>query len=77
VGIAIYFTLRLYTKAYSIAPASAIAPINYFAVVLAGLWGWLIWQQVPDSWSLLGSALVICGGLLTIYLSRPENATPA
>jgi drug/metabolite transporter (DMT)-like permease len=77
VGIAIYFTLRLYTRAYSMAPASAIAPINYFAVVLAGFWGWLIWEQVPDSWSLLGSSLVICGGLLTIYLSRPEATTPA
>jgi drug/metabolite transporter (DMT)-like permease len=76
VGISIYFTLGLYTKAYSMAPASAIAPVNYFAVVLTGFWGWLIWQQVPDAWSLLGSALVICGGLLAIYLSRPEQAAP-
>ena len=76
VGIAIYFTLRLYTRAYSMAPASAIASINYFAVVLAGFWGWLIWQQVPDAWSLLGSALVISGGLLTIYLSRPSETAP-
>jgi drug/metabolite transporter (DMT)-like permease len=70
IGIAIYFTLRLYTRAYAIAPASAIAPINYFAVVLAGFWGWLFWDQVPDHWSLLGSLLVIAGGLLTIYLAR-------
>ena len=77
VGVAIYVTLRLYTRAYSMAPASAIAPINYFSVVLAGIWGWLIWQQVPDAWSLLGSALVICGALLTIYLSRTPGATAA
>lgn len=77
VGVAIYFTLRLYTKAYSLAPASAIAPINYFSVVMAGLLGWLIWEQVPDAWSLLGSALVICGGLLTIYLSRGPAASAA
>ena len=70
VGTAIYVTLRLYTLAYAIAPASAIAPINYFAVVLAGFWGWLFWGQVPDQWSLLGSALVIAGGLLTILLAR-------
>ena len=50
IGIAIYYALRLYTHAYAIAPASAIAPINYFAVVLAGLWGWLFWQQLPDRW---------------------------
>jgi len=62
--------LELYTRAYGMAPASAIAPITYFGVVLGGLWGWLFWDQIPDRWSLLGSALVIVGGLLTIYLAR-------
>ncbi len=70
VGISIYFTLRLYTRAYSMAPTHAIAPINYFAVVLGGWWGWLFWGQVPDSWSLVGSVLVISGGLLAIYQAK-------
>ena len=70
VGVSIYYTLELYTRAYGMAPASAIAPINYLAIVLGGVWGWLIWQQVPDVWSVLGSVLVIGGGLLTIYLAR-------
>ena len=72
VGVAMYVALVLYTLADGMAPAAAIAPINYFAVVLAGLWGWLFWQQVPDALSWLGSALVIAGGLATIYLGR-EN----
>ena len=76
IGVAIYFALRLYTHAYAIAPASAIAPINYFAVVLAGLWGWLFWQQLPDRWSLLGSSLVILGGILTVYLARDRAESP-
>lgn len=70
VGVAIYLTLELYTRAYGMAPTATIAPINYFAVVLAGFWGWLFWNQVPDAWSLAGSALVISGGLMTIYLAR-------
>jgi drug/metabolite transporter (DMT)-like permease len=77
VGVAIYGTLDLYTRAYGMAPTAAIAPINYFAVVLAGLWGWLFWAQVPDYWSIAGSCLVILGGLLTIYLAsakKPDDA---
>ena len=74
IGVSIYFTLGLYTRAYGIAPASAIAPINYLAIVMGGLWGWLLWEQVPDRWSVLGSAMVISGGLLTIYLARGKVA---
>lgn len=70
IGIAIYWTLELYNRAYGMAPTAAIAPINYFAVVLAGFWGWLFWDQVPDAWSVLGSLLVIAGGLLTIRFAR-------
>jgi drug/metabolite transporter (DMT)-like permease len=73
IGVCMYFALELYTRAYGMAPASAIAPINYLAVVLGGLWGWLLWDQVPDRWSVLGSALVIAGGLLTIYLAGSRS----
>jgi drug/metabolite transporter (DMT)-like permease len=72
IGAAIYWTLELYTRAYGMAPTAAIAPINYFAVVLAGFWGWLFWDQIPDGWSVLGSVLVIAGGLLTIFLAREK-----
>jgi drug/metabolite transporter (DMT)-like permease len=41
IGIAIYLVLELYTRAYGMAPTATIAPINYFSVVLAALWGWL------------------------------------
>ena len=75
VGVATYFTLRLYTRAYAIAPAHAIAPVNYLGVVLGAFWGWLIWEQVPDNWSVCGSALVILGGLLTVYLARGPART--
>jgi drug/metabolite transporter (DMT)-like permease len=74
VGLAIYWTLELYTQAYGMAPTAIIAPINYFAVVLAGFWGWLFWGQIPDDWALLGSTLVIVGGLLTIFLAREKRS---
>jgi drug/metabolite transporter (DMT)-like permease len=77
IGVSIYFTLALYTRAYAIAPASAIAPVNYLVIVLGGFWGWAIWGQVPDLWSLVGSALVIAGGLLTLLLARSRPVVTA
>lgn len=72
IGFAISLVLNLYTQAYGLAPAAAIAPINYFAVPLAGLWGWIFWEQVPDAWSLAGGLLVIAGGLLTIIFAQRQ-----
>lgn len=70
IGISIYGTLVLYTRAFAIAPASAIAPVTYLVTVMGGFWGWLVWGQLPDRWTLLGSTLVIAGGLLTLFLGR-------
>ena len=52
----------LFTAAYRHAPASALAPVNYLHLAWAGLLGWLVFQHVPDHWSLLGMALVAGSG---------------
>lgn len=70
VGVAIYLVLELYTRAYGMAPTATIAPINYLSIVLGGFWGWLFWDQVPDRWSLLGSVMVVVGGLMTLLMVR-------
>ena len=77
IGIAVSVALELYTRAYGMAPTATIAPINYFSVVLAGIWGWLIWDQVPDRFSILGSILVAVGGILTLYFAQREHTTAA
>ena len=68
----ICFTLGLYTRAYAIAPAAAIAPIIYLALVRGG-YGWLIWSQVSGQWLVPGGILVITGGLLTRFLARKQQ----
>lgn len=54
------------TRAYSLAPAAQVAPFNYLVVVFAGLLGWLLWQEQPDSFGLLGTGLVIGSSLLAL-----------
>ncbi|MFK7976129.1 MAG: DMT family transporter [Halioglobus sp.] len=74
IGFAISLVLNLYTQAYGLAPAATIAPINYFAVPLAGIWGWMFWGQVPDGWSLAGGLLVITGGILTLVFAQQSRS---
>lgn len=70
IGVAMYFTFVLYTRAYSYVKASILAPTSYFAVVFAGILDWLIWAHLPDSWTVLGIALVILGGLLVLHQGK-------
>jgi len=69
IGVSIYATMVFYTKAYSYAKPSVVAPISYFSVIISGAMGWLIWQHIPSSTALIGAMLVIVAGLLTIYLN--------
>lgn len=66
IGVTMYLTFLLYNKAFSLAQTSAIAPLNYFTVPVAGVFGWVIWGHVPDGVFLLGTALVVGAGTLVL-----------
>lgn len=69
VGVSIFITMALYTKAYSLAPTSVVAPLSYVAVPAAAMLDWLVWQQLPSTLTLAGSALVIGSGILAMTVS--------
>jgi drug/metabolite transporter (DMT)-like permease len=61
----------LLTRAYAHAPAARIGPMTYLTVVFAAVYGWLLWGEVPDRWSLAGAALVALAGALAIRAMAP------
>lgn len=73
IGMSVFLAMWFYTKAYSYAKASVISPIGYFSVVNAGLFGWFIWDHVPDTIALIGIAVVISAGLISVFLSARER----
>jgi drug/metabolite transporter (DMT)-like permease len=58
--------------AHRYAPASTLAPFLYVSLVTHSTAGFLVFGQVPDSWTLAGAAIVILTGL---YLLRREHVT--
>lgn len=63
------------TAAYSNAPAREISVYDYTQVIFAALLGFLLFQQTPDLWSVLGY-VVICGVsvLMFLYNRRTDAA---
>jgi drug/metabolite transporter (DMT)-like permease len=49
--------------AFKIVPASTLAPLNYFQLVLAVLFGEIFFAQMPSLLSLTGMALIVTAGL--------------
>jgi drug/metabolite transporter (DMT)-like permease len=64
------FGHSLLIKAYSYAPASTLAPYIYMQIVLALLFGWMVFGHFPDQWAMLGMLIVTLSGLLLALASR-------
>lgn len=60
----------LFTLAYQHAPASLLAPVTYLQLIWALLLGWLLFDNTPDTTSLLGMGIVAASGLMIAFKSR-------
>lgn len=55
------------TAAYTHAPAKEISVFDYSQVVFAALWGFIIYQELPDIWSIIGYAIIIITAVIKWY----------
>jgi len=58
------------TEAFNKGEASKIAPLEYTALAWGVLLDWLLWQALPDRFTLIGAAVIIGSG---VYLIRNER----
>ncbi len=73
IGTAITFAQLFMTRAYKFGHASSIAPFAYSAVILSYLAGLIFFEEVPDGWSLAGTAIIVASGvgvMLTAPMAR-------
>ncbi len=68
----------LFILAFERAPAATLMPYMYLQIGFGIFGGWLIFQHVPDTQSVLGMALIalcgMAGGYLTLYEKRLRSA---
>ncbi len=57
----------LLIKAYQRATATALAPYPYLQMVWMIILGWLVFDQLPDRWTLAGAAIIVASGLYIIH----------
>jgi drug/metabolite transporter (DMT)-like permease len=62
------------TTAYRLEKAGNIAIMAYLGVPMAACWGFFLWKEIPDQWTLIGAAVTLAA-LAPMELSRIKLTT--
>ncbi|MSP48937.1 MAG: DMT family transporter [Alphaproteobacteria bacterium] len=60
----------LLIKALDLAPASLLQPFTYVQLIAAVIIGYVVFDNVPDLWTWVGSAIVVASGLYVLFKQR-------
>ena len=61
-GFAVALGFFCLAQAYRFATIPVLAPVEYTSLIWAGLLGYLIWDEVPTQFTLIGAALIVASG---------------
>ena len=54
-------------RAFRLAPASTVVPFSYSALIWATIYGYLLFSNLPDRYTLIGATLIIFSGSYIFY----------
>ena len=57
----------LLIQAFGHTPVSMLAPFSYTSIVWVTITGYLVFDQLPDAWTIIGAAIVIGSGIYVFY----------
>ncbi len=61
-------------NAFRLSPASTIAPFSYSMLIWSTLFGFLVFDQLPDYWAILGAAIIIIGGIIILRADQAKRS---
>ena len=57
-------------RAFRLAPAAVVSPFSYTGLIWATLFGFVMFLELPDVWTLAGAALIVGSGLYVFHRER-------
>jgi drug/metabolite transporter (DMT)-like permease len=64
----------VFILAYRLAPASTVAPFLYTQLLSMTILGFAVFGDIPDQWTLVGSAIVIASGIYLVHRETVKQA---
>ncbi len=60
-------------KAFQRAPAAVVAPFSYATLLWATGFGFVIFDELPDLWTIVGASIIAGGGLYILHRERRKR----
>ena len=54
-------------KALDLALAVVVAPVQYTLMIYSVFWGYLVFSDLPDGWTLFGAAIIMASGGYSLW----------
>ena len=67
IGVLMACAQACFVNGMARADASFVAPISYATLIFAAFYDFAVFQVVPDSVSMIGSAIILTGGLILVW----------
>lgn len=61
-------------RALEVANAVVVAPAHYSLLIFATFWGFILFADLPDGWTLVGAIVIVSSGLYMMYRERKVRA---
>lgn len=74
VGFVSWAGHELLTRAHKHAEASALMPYSYSFIIYMTIFGFIIYDEVPDFYTIIGALIIISSGLIIWYRERHIKA---
>jgi len=56
-----------FVNGYRAVSPATLAPLEYVAIVLGAIAGYVIWDEIPDRWVVLGALIIIASSVFVVY----------
>lgn len=60
-------------KALTLSPASVIAPYGYLNLIWATLYGFVLFAELPDAWTITGAGIITASGLYIYHREKKRK----
>ena len=63
-----------FINGYRAVSPAILAPLEYSALVAGAIAGFMIWDEVPDRWVVIGAMIIISSGIFVVYRGEARKA---